>query len=521
MFKKLILVGFIFLFPFNLVRAWVVIDEVKILPTEDRFIKLYNQDSSEVDLTNWYIQRKTQTGTSFTSLVTKTYFENKKISANGYFLISRAQIENSDIVIDNLTLTESNVIQLKNSSGEVVDKVCWGEVTDCGDSKISNPAPGQSIKFIQNPNSTPPAPPVDNLGSSSSSSSSTTIPETKTKVTEIPKIKTQIMAKTLGFVNLPLTFEATTLGYSGEKLFYGKYFWNFGDGDSKEVLLINSGKFNHAYFYPGDYLVSLSYYPNYYSDIPDATSQINIKIVGANISISRVGDEKDFFVELSNNTDYSADLSNWFLVADGKSFSIPRNTILASKKKMIISPKITNFSIIDKETLKLMTPQREIVFDYTASLALQEIPPLLKNSPHLFEPEGSSEPERPNPARPAGGPLLIKERGQTEIPLDNLGASVIQSDVIENNSSNSYLPIIISIIFIGSSACAVYFIRQKKVISQSGNDFEILDAAFEHMISEKAFCRFCLLSSLASSSFLSRSLNISWSLPFSLSAGVT
>jgi hypothetical protein len=75
---------------------------------------------------------KTQTGTSFSSLVSSTNFENKKIKGHEYFLISRSSLNNSDIVVSTMTLTDSNVIQLKNQSGDIVDKLCWGDVTDCG-----------------------------------------------------------------------------------------------------------------------------------------------------------------------------------------------------------------------------------------------------------------------------------------------------------------------------------------------------------------------------------------------------
>jgi hypothetical protein len=72
-------------------------------------------------LTNWYIQRKNQGRDNFASLVSKTYFENKTIGAYGYFLISRESLESADVVLNSLTLTESNTIQIKNPNGEVVD----------------------------------------------------------------------------------------------------------------------------------------------------------------------------------------------------------------------------------------------------------------------------------------------------------------------------------------------------------------------------------------------------------------
>jgi len=331
--------------------------------------------------------------------------------------------------------------------------------------KPALPTPGTANETV-----TPP-PPADGSSSSgsgsggfSSSASSTNTSELKTKIAEEPKIKTQITAKTLGFVGLPLSLLATTYGYSDEQLRYGKYFWNFGDGDSKEVNLTDSHPFTHTYFYPGDYTISLDYFSNpyIYKDIPDAFNQITIKIIGADISISKVGDEKDFFVELSNNTDYSADISNWFLVSEGKSFTIPRNTILAAKKKIIISPKITNFSITDKDTLKLVNSEGEVVFDYSSSV----FPPVVRQDlTTTTQPKIST----------AIQPLLVIPILDKQIPIENLGATAIQSDVVKNNSNNSYLPILGSIIFIGASASVVYFIRQKKVILGEANDFEILD----------------------------------------------
>lgn len=124
----------------------ILITEIQLSPISNRFIELYNPNNSEIDLTNWYIHRKTQTGSIFSSLVSKTYFNNKTIAPRGYFLISREDMSGADIVLSSLTLTNSNVIQLKNPNGEVSDKVGWGEASDCEGSCIINPADSQSIQ---------------------------------------------------------------------------------------------------------------------------------------------------------------------------------------------------------------------------------------------------------------------------------------------------------------------------------------------------------------------------------------
>ncbi len=112
----------------------ILINEALIKPLENRFIELYNSSSSPVDLTGWYLQRKTQNGTNFDTLVSKTYFKDKTIGANSYFLISRTSMANADIVINGLTLAGSDTIRLKKSESEIIDTVFLGLAPDDGKS---------------------------------------------------------------------------------------------------------------------------------------------------------------------------------------------------------------------------------------------------------------------------------------------------------------------------------------------------------------------------------------------------
>ena len=69
--KYVLILSALFILPTSLIESAVLINEVQIKPTEDRFIELYNSGSSEVDLTGWYLQRKTATAGDFGSLVSK------------------------------------------------------------------------------------------------------------------------------------------------------------------------------------------------------------------------------------------------------------------------------------------------------------------------------------------------------------------------------------------------------------------------------------------------------------------
>ncbi len=309
------------------------------------------------------------------------------------------------------------------------------------------------------------------------STTQTTTTETKAKPVEESPIKAKIIAKNIVFVGTPLLFQATAFGHNKEKLFYGKYFWNFGDGDSKEMQANNTdngGKFPHTYFFPGDYIVTLEYYMNSYADTPDASDKMIIKVVGSDIVISAVGDEKDFFVQLTNNTDYDADLSNWVLSSRSNYFTFPKNTIINSKNKIIISSHVTHFSPSDEYTLKLMTPQRETVFDYWGSVAPIKVV------------ESNAEPSAEKVTRnEAPAKLSVNKEGSSAqkdsaitvelptVPVEDLSAATSESEIVKSKSF-PYTPAI-AFLFIGASAGAAYFVRRKGVTLKAGDDFKILD----------------------------------------------
>ncbi|MCX6722389.1 MAG: lamin tail domain-containing protein, partial [Candidatus Staskawiczbacteria bacterium] len=121
----------------------ILISEVQINPIAQRFVELYNPNSSSVVLTGWYLQRKDKNDTSWGSLVSSNNFGGKEIPAHGYFIVSR-QILNSNILSD-ITLSNDNSLALKNPNGEISDKVGFGSAIDPEFSVTINPSTGQSI----------------------------------------------------------------------------------------------------------------------------------------------------------------------------------------------------------------------------------------------------------------------------------------------------------------------------------------------------------------------------------------
>jgi hypothetical protein len=301
---------------------------------------------------------------------------------------------------------------------------------------------------------------LNNNTSSDNSSETTSTQSEKLKVIEY-KIKTYISAQNNGFVGIPITFSGNTTGYKKEALLYGKYYWNFGDGDSKEIYLNEEQKFTHTYFYPGEYNVSLEFYDNYYAENPEAVDSMIIKIVPNDVVIYSIGNSQDFFVELYNSSSYDVDISKWSLQSNNKTFVFAKNTILQSKSKMKISSKITNFTIDDSNNLKLVSSASENVFTYGMSKQIKTNNIAYKSQNTKITPskiENTKDLSINNP-----------------IDLNDLTASAVNTE-INNNSKNLIFIIISFVLLLIIATLTVYFLRKKinPVGNSESNDFEIL-----------------------------------------------
>ncbi len=134
----------------NIIYPKILISEVQITGNTDakeEFVELYNPNDQDVELTDWYLQRKTKNGSGYSSFAPNALFLSKKIAPKGYFLIAREGtgfITEADIVIDN-PLTQDNSLTLKNPNGDSVDVVGWGQAQDYELLPTENPSGGQSI----------------------------------------------------------------------------------------------------------------------------------------------------------------------------------------------------------------------------------------------------------------------------------------------------------------------------------------------------------------------------------------
>jgi hypothetical protein len=116
--------------------------------TRHEFIEVYNPNPSAVSLDQWYMQKKSKSADSFSTLVPKELFLNKIIGARGYLIIANPSSSIPADVFSDYGIASDNTIVLKNPNGDIVDLVGMGSAHHCDGECVENPPEGASIRRI-------------------------------------------------------------------------------------------------------------------------------------------------------------------------------------------------------------------------------------------------------------------------------------------------------------------------------------------------------------------------------------
>ena len=142
----------------------------------------------------------------------------------------------------------------------------------------------------------------------------------------------------LGVAGSPLEFEVeTNLEYKNNSVFV----WNFGDGSEGVGDVVS-----HTYLYPGEYALML----NVSGPKDKAVSRANVKIINPDFAITHASNER---VEITNNTKNEASLFGRVLVAGGKIFAFPKDTIIKSGQKISFGANVTGLNLLEQSGVVL------------------------------------------------------------------------------------------------------------------------------------------------------------------------
>jgi hypothetical protein len=355
--RKLLILSSLLFFA-HIVSAQVIISEAQIFPTNERFIELYNAGGGDVDLTGWYIQRKTSTGSSFGSFVTSTQFINKIIKPNSYFLIARSGRSNTDMVIDNLTLSDGNTIRLRDSKGNTIDQIDWGSV---GEGKSYQKTFSNTwIVGVPTPGT------INTDVSATLSSAVAPVQNTETKssaTTVVPELHISADAQRTTLVGIPVVFEGQT---NTSIVGIPEYQWSFGDGATTTGVHVS-----HTYYYPGEYNAVLEME----SGGSVSSGRTVVRVIAPALVLHTGGDDARSFVSIENKGNDELDMSGWQIAVsfqkDGadaipqnplnRNFSIPKNIFLGARKTITFASEVTGLVASEGATAILSLPNGVVV----------------------------------------------------------------------------------------------------------------------------------------------------------------
>lgn len=486
--KKIILIFlFIFFSYFHIVNALEITEvmyDVEGTDTDREWIEIYNNQENSIDISTYKLfeaninhgltlvqgEKNLSKGSYAVIVQNKDKFKIDYPSFSGIIFDSSFSLSN-----------EGEIFSIKDGNLNVLDQVNYNvDMGANGDGKslqkINNtmqsaiPTPGAmntgTINYENNSNNT-------ELGINTNNSNTDNTSSNISVSLKENKITTEILTTSFGFVKNPLEIKAQTLNSNGEKIFYGKYFFNFNDGNGEEYTLNSFDKILYTYKYPGEYLIHLSYYLNSYDTVPQATDKFLVKILDTGIFISNVGDEKDFFVEIKNNTNYENDISNWYISALDKKFIFPKNSFISANGKIILSPENTGFVFSDNSDLKLYNSSGNLVFDYGILLQAKNKTKSSQNSKNnLSSMNTQTKSMRDN--------LEEDKNISTLFDLNSVNSENLQANSInildENNQKeNFYFYLLGLCVLIISAVFTVLFLRKKEKKIVEDDDFEILE----------------------------------------------
>lgn len=171
-----------------------------------------------------------------------------------------------------------------------------------------------------------------------------------------PQIFVSSLVPARGVAGAPVMVDAFAVGLKKEPLPSARYLWSFGDGGTSE-----GKKVTHVYHYPATYTVLVDAASGEWS----ATDRKEIVIVPPELTIPRIKEGADGFIEIENNGAGEIDLSLWLLRTSSGVFLIPQGTLIGARKSIPFPAEITKL-FADKEGTVLLYPNGNLVVAYTA-----------------------------------------------------------------------------------------------------------------------------------------------------------
>lgn len=469
---------FIFLYSINVSAANLILSEIMYdLPGSDtsrEWVEVYNNTGASIDLTTYkFFEANSSHNISH-------YQGNTILSDKEYAVIANNPTlflnDNPNFPLDFLydsSFSLSNageLLALKNKDNEIVFEYFY-------DVNIGANGDGNSLQFSDNNKwiSSLPTPGLvyvfndahSNSNNESSSSENNTIDNVNSSsVNSVDKNKK--IVNSFVFENVKsvitgdsLSIKSTLYGTSGETINNGFFVWNFGDGSVLKNY--NNREVEHIYNYPGNYTITVLYYPGDWYLKPVIIGSTKINVVESPLIITNVFYDPFLAVEILNTDKNQYDISN-YIIQTNQNLTLPIGSYIGPKDKTVII--LPGGSILD--SVKLISPGGYVNASYNkkvldSSVELKNIN--INKNPALYTVNEFIDDS------------YDYDKYNTDILLDNQVINLSNDSVnnLENKDDNGiykYKNLFIFIMIIFISSCTVFIIRHKNTTFVNTKDDE-------------------------------------------------
>ena len=343
---------FVFLLPLPVLGAGAIIineiawmgslpktGETATQAANNEWIELKNTTSALINLNGWKLTA--QDGAPDIIL-------DGVITASGFFLLERTSddtipgIQADQIYVGALSNSGERLF-LKNASGEIVNEANASSGWPAGDNDTK-----QTMQFAGSvwvtASSTPRAEnsaiapsPSPETGSSTQTQS---LPVQQTAPPAdfalMPGIKVYAGEDKIVAAGSITEFMGEAIDAKNEPLINPRFWWNFGDGASKEGRLVS-----HIFQIPGKYTVGM----HVSSGLSVSSDYIKVEVVPNQIRVKSVLVGEGGYLTLFNPTDIDLDIGEWLLEDNsGKKFIMPSRTKIGAKSEISLANSLTGFT---------------------------------------------------------------------------------------------------------------------------------------------------------------------------------
>lgn len=309
--------------------------------SNNEWIELYNPTDQEINLTGWKIT---------SSDGSPNIILSGSIKSQSYFLLERG---NDDVLpnfkADQIYSFTNNALSnsgehlfLKDAASSTVDEINASSGWLAGDNTTKETMQKSGSNWVT-ALATPKSGWVNAITNSENSSTSQTASTQSTisqSSTIYPSIKASAGEDKITIAGSEVDFVGQAWNSNKEPLEDTRFWWNFGDGESKEGKSIS-----HIFQIPGRYTVGLHISNGSYA----ASDYAYIEVIANKLKIIDVLlGEKGYF-KLYNPSDFLLDIGGWLVESgSGKQFVIPTKTKIGPMAEIALANSLTKIFLEEK-----------------------------------------------------------------------------------------------------------------------------------------------------------------------------